>query len=145
MKKNANIIFISVFLSFCFLIGFVACDKNNVEKPLKDEKPLIAKESQKNISEIFKARLIASFCAYNIVQIQDSAFYSYGMDWTDSQGNTYQHVFSVSNYCDFATANLKVDETFDCKIVEKATVENCIVCMGFMETPPLLYNINVVK
>ena len=67
------------------------------------------------------------------------------MDWTDSQGNAYQHVFSVRNHCDFATANLKADETFNCKIVEKAIVEDCIVCMGFMETPPLHHNINVVK
>ena len=132
------------FIIFCFLIGFAACEKN--ENTLnKDKNLLSAKGQQKDISKTFKARLKTSFCAYSIVQIQDSAFYSYGMDWTDSQGNTYKHVFSVKNYCDFDTANLKVDETFDCKIVEKATVENCIVCFGFMETPPLLHNINVVK
>lgn len=144
MKKNASAIIMSVFLFFCILIGLVACEKNMEEKP-RNENPLTAKDRQNKISKIFKARLITSFCAYNIVQIQDSAFYNYGMDWTDSQGNAHQHVFSVRNHCDFGTANLKVNETFDCKIVEKALVEDCIVCLGFMETPPLHHNINVVK
>lgn len=40
MKKNASPIIRTVFLSFCFLIGLVACDKD------KDETPLTAKEKQ---------------------------------------------------------------------------------------------------
>lgn len=137
MKKNASTIFRTVFLSFCFLFTLAACNKNNDEKVLKDR--------ENKTSGCFKARFIGSFCSYNIVQIQDSAFYRYGMDWTDSQGKTYQHVFSVKNYCDFGSANLKINEIFNCKIVEKATIESCVVCLGFMETPPLLHNINVVK
>lgn len=144
MKKNASAIIMSVFLPFCFLIGLVACEKNMEEKP-RIENVLTPKEGQNKTSKIFKARLLASFCAYNIVQIQDSTFYNYGMDWTDSQGNAYQHVFSVRNHCDFGAANLKVNETFDCKIVEKAIVEDCVVCLGFMETPPFLHNIYIVK
>lgn len=142
MKRNANTIIKTLLLPFCVLLVFTACNKH--EAPLnKSENPLAAKGTQRNTSEIFKARLISSFCAYNIVQIVDSAFYNYGMNWTDSQGKTYQHVFAVKNYCDFGTANLKVNETFKCEIVEKAKVEDCIVCLGFMETPPLQYNIIV--
>lgn len=140
MKKNANGIIVSVLM--CFI--FTACNKN--ENSLKKNKnSLVTKEKQNINSKIFKAKLITSFCAYNIVQIQDSDFFSYGMNWTDPQGKTYQHVFSVKNYCDFAAVNLKADETFNCKIIEKATIEDCVVCMGFMETPPLYHNINIVK
>ena len=138
MKKNAHAIIMPVFLPLCILIGFVACENKMKNEPT-------AKVGQNKTSEIFKTKLIASFCAYNIVQIQDSAFYNYGMDWTDSQGRPYQHVFSVKNHCDFARANIKVNEAFDCKIVDKASDVNCSVCEGFMETPPLHHNINVVK
>lgn len=143
MKKKATGLMPFVLLIY-ISISIIACEKK-VEEKSKDENSLTGKERQNKTSKTFKARLITSFCAYNIVQIVDSSLHNYGMDWTDSQGNAYQHVFSVSNHCDFGTANLKVNETFDCKIVEKAIVEDCIVCMGFMETPPLLHNISVVK
>ena len=121
----------------CCFIGLASCERSN--------KSLTIKDGQKNISTIFKPQLKTSFCAFNIVQIKDSAFFNYGVSWTDAQGKTYQYVFSIKNYCDFTAVNLKADETFDCKIIEKANNENCIVCMGFMETPPLYHSINIVK
>jgi len=145
MKKNASAIFRTVFLFFCFSIVLAACDKNTDEKFVKDEKSLTAKDKQNKPAGIFKARHIGSFCAYTIVQIQDSAFYSYGMEWTNSIGQTYHNVFSVKNHCDFTKSNLKINESFNCKIVENAVTENCMVCLGFMETPPLQHNINVVR
>ncbi len=93
----------------------------------------------------FKAKLLASFCAFHIVQIQDSAYYNQGMDWTDSQGKQYQHVFAVKNHCDFAKANIKAGDIFSCTILKEDGDANCVVCMGFMETPPLQKNVKVVN
>ena len=121
------------FIPICILICFVSCHPN-------------AKHvQQKNIAKTFKSKLIVSFCAFNIVQIQDSAFYHHGTEWTNAQGVTYQHVFTVKNYCDFSTTNVKIDELFNCIIVEKPTIESCNVCMGFMEAPSLQHCITVVK
>ena len=89
------------FIPICILICFVSCHPN-------------AKHvQQKNIAKTFKSKLIVSFCAFNIVQIQDSAFYHHGTEWTNAQGVTYQHVFTVKNYCDFSTTNVKIDEIFN--------------------------------
>lgn len=93
----------------------------------------------------FKAKLLASFCAFHIVEIQDSAYYDQGMDWTDSQGKQYKHVFAVKNHCDFAKANVKTGDVFTCKILSRDSETNCAVCMGFMETPPLQKNIEAVQ
>jgi hypothetical protein len=102
-------------------------------------------EKEEESSGVFQAKLLASFCAFHIVEIQDSAFYTHGMDWTDSRGKVYQHVFAVRNYCEFAKANIQTGQTFNCTIIEKVTDENCAVCLGFMETPPLGQNIKVVR
>jgi hypothetical protein len=93
----------------------------------------------------FKAKLVASFCAFHIVEIQDTAFYGQGMDWTDSKGKKYEHVFAVKNHCDFAQAGLKAGDVFICKILTEEGANNCAVCMGFMETPPLQKNVKVMS
>jgi hypothetical protein len=93
---------------------------------------------------VFKARLVASFCAYNIVEIQDESYYGSGMNWKDAGGKEYKNVFAVSNFCDFAKNGLKVNDVFYCRIIERPLNEGCAVCMGFMETPPLSRNIEVV-
>ena len=124
-------------LILCCFIGLTSCDSG-------DDRVII-KDGQKNISSTFKAQLKTAFCAFNIVQIKDSAFFNYGMTWTDALGKTYEHVFSVENHCDFNNEQIKVDEIFNCRIVDKAIVDTCIACMGFMETPKLLHNIQVIK
>lgn len=125
-----NIFFITPCILACCL---VSCQPNAKNVP------------QKNIPQTFQSKLIASFCAYNIVQIQDSAFYHYGTEWTNTEGVTFQHVFAVKNHCDFSTAKLKINDTFSCQVVEKPTIENCDVCMGFMEVPKVQHFISVVK
>ncbi|WP_407526568.1 hypothetical protein PDL71_05700 [Lacibacter sp. MH-610] len=94
---------------------------------------------------VFKAKLIASFCAYNIVEIQDKNYFNLGMTWTSPSGTVYNNVFTVSNYCDFNAKGIKVNELFDCRILEKETQDGCGICYGYMETPPLNRNIEVVK
>ena len=92
----------------------------------------------------FKAKLVASFCAFQIVQITDADGKGKGMDWTDPSGKELKNVFTVKNHCDFGTAGLKVGDSFTAVIVEEPQVINCAVCMGFMETPPLQWNIKVI-
>lgn len=94
----------------------------------------------------FNAKLVASFCAYQIVQILDTDGKDQCMmDWKDSSGKQYTNVFTVNNHCDFATAGLKVGDTFSAVIVEEPTITNCAVCLGYMETPPIKWNIKVVE
>ena len=124
-------------LILCCFIGLTSCDIGDNRVTIKD--------GPKNISATFKAQLKTSFCAFNIVQIKDSTFFNYGMSWTDALGKTYQHVFSVEYHCDFNKEHIKVDEIFNCRIVDKAIVDTCVACMGFMETPKFLYNIRVIK
>ncbi len=92
----------------------------------------------------FRAKLVASFCAFHIVQIEDADGKGRGMDWTDPSGKQYKNVFTVKNYCDFGKTGLKVGDNFTAIIVEEPQDTNCAVCMGFMETPPLQWNIKVL-
>ena len=137
MSKRFSKLIKLIALILCCFIGLASCESS--------DKSLTIKDGQKNISTTFKAQLKTSFCAFNIVQIKDSAFFNYGMVWTDALGKTYEHVFSVKNHCDFNKEYIKVDETFYCRIVDKAIVDTCVACMGFMETPKFLYNIRVIK
>ncbi|HEX4958168.1 MAG TPA: hypothetical protein VFV46_08315 [Lacibacter sp.] len=94
---------------------------------------------------VFKAKLVASFCAYNIVEIQDKSFYGLGMNWKASNGTEYKNVFAIANFCDFAKHGLKVNDVFNCRVIERPLAESCAVCMGYMETPPLNRNIELVQ
>ncbi|QNA45736.1 hypothetical protein [Lacibacter sediminis] len=93
----------------------------------------------------FKAKLLASFCAFHIVQIEDADGKGRGMDWTDPSGKEYKNVFTVKNHCDFGKTGIKVGDTFKAVIIDKPVETNCAVCMGFMETPPFQWNIRVVE
>ena len=144
MKQKISLSKSLIIITLGMTINFASCHRiaKNSEKQLK---PINNNVEQKNITKPFKSKLIASFCAYHILQIQDSAFYKYGMEWRDAQGIAYQNVFTVKNHCDFSITKLKIGETFSCEIVKKPTIENCNVCMGFMEAPSLQQIISVVK
>lgn len=90
----------------------------------------------------FKAKLLASFCAFHIVQIEDGK--GLGMDWTDPSGKEYKNVFTVKNHCDFGLAGLKVGDKFTAIIMDKPIEATCAGCDGFMETPPLQWNIKLI-
>lgn len=96
--------------------------------------------SAKKLNGTFKAKLVASLCSQHIVEIEDSSFYTLGIDWKE-----YKHVFAVNNHCDFIKTPLKVGDIFTCKIMKAAIQENCISCEAFMETPELKRNIEVVQ
>lgn len=102
-------------------------------------------EKQEKTEGVFKVKLVASFCAYNIVEIQDKSFYGLGMNWKAPNGTAYKNVFAIANFCDFAKHGLKANDVFNCRVIERPLAESCAVCMGYMETPPLNRNIEVVK
>jgi hypothetical protein len=112
---------------FTAMLVFVACSKLF---PPKDS---------------FKAKLIASFCAFHIVQIEDGDKKGYGMDWTSPSGQQYKNVFAVKNHCDFVKAGLKVGDSFTAAIVDEPGDKACAVCFGYMDTPPLQWNIKVIQ
>lgn len=93
----------------------------------------------------FTAKLVASFCSYNMVEITDSRFKNAGMNWKDATGKQYNNVFTVKNFCDFDKAGLKTGDTFTAILVDSATEAGCGVCMGYLETPPLQLTIQVVE
>ena len=130
-------------LLFCVVIFSISCERNQHIQG-GDKKTLSFNGQQSDTAKLFRVRLVASFCAFHIVQIKDSAFYSYGMNWTNAQGKEYQHVFSIKNHCDFMSAHVKTGENFTCCIVDKDTVTNCSFCEGFLDSPPLRHNIRVV-
>jgi hypothetical protein len=101
--------------------------------------------SSKKLSDTFKAKLVGSICGHHIVEVADSKFYNLGTTWKNSDGKSYEHVFTVNNHCDFVKAQLKDGDMFTCEIVDKATEENCITCEAYMETPGLKRNVRVVK
>ncbi len=92
-----------------------------------------------------KMKLVASFCAFHIVEIQDAAYSNYGTDWTNSQGTSYKNVFAVKNHCDFVQSGIKTGDVFTASITEKIEDSTCAVCMGYMETPPLQHAIKVYR
>ncbi|MEJ8818430.1 hypothetical protein [Lacibacter sp. H407] len=112
------------FIAVVFLLQ--ACDKESLPKG------------------IFKARLVDSFCSFYIVQIVDAKGNAKAMDWTNSAGIHYQNVFTVKNFCEFGAAGVTEGELFTAEIAGETEGPGCGVCMGFMETPPLQWNIKVI-
>jgi hypothetical protein len=102
-------------------------------------------DKAENLKGVFKAKLVASFCAYNIVEIQDKAYFDLGMNWTAPNGTVYKNVFAIANFCDFAKNGVKVNDAFNCRVIERPLAESCATCMGYMDTPPLNRNVEVVK
>ena len=89
MRYIATQSFILYLLIFCVVIGSVSCERNQDIQHDK-KKTLSFNRQQSDTEKLFKARLIVSFCAFHIVQIEDSAFYGYGMNWTNAEGKEYR-------------------------------------------------------
>jgi len=83
----------------------------------------------------FQVRVVASFCAYTILEIQDPEYSELGMDWKQ-----FKNVFTVANPCDLPEG-MQVDMSYKCRVIEKPIIGNCIQCTGFMETPPLVMDV----
>ena len=122
-------LFLPLLLFFFAFTSFDGCKKSALDtKPVKKDSTYAE----------FKIKIVAQFCAYTIVEIQDEEYYSLGMDWEQ-----YKHVFTVENPCDLPAA-LKVGDVVGCRIIPQPINTSCVVCMGFMETPPLKSSILVI-
>ena len=117
-------------LLFCVVIFSVSCERNQHIQG-DEKKTLSFNRQQSDTAKLFGVRLIASFCAFHIVQIKDSSFYSYGMNWTNAQGKEYQHVFSIKNHCDFVKAHVKAGENFTFSIDDKPLLPIAVFARGF--------------
>jgi hypothetical protein len=115
-----------------FLAGLAAIAFNGCEK----DQPL---------TSVFKAKYVAGMCGQDIVEILDRNYYDKGIIWSNTNGQKFEHVFTVKNHCDFSKASLNTGEVFNCQIIAKPGVNECVVCMAFMETPPKTWNVKVVK
>jgi hypothetical protein len=87
----------------------------------------------------FEVKVVATLCAYTIVEVQTPQLQQLGIDWEQ-----YKHVFKVGNPCDLP-ADLKVGDVLKCYLIEKPIVEQCVFCRAFLETPSLSRNIKVVQ
>ena len=92
-----------------------------------------------------RLKLLASTCAHHVVQIQDSAFYDWGINWTNSQGTSYEHVFTVQNHCEFVRAGIRAGEEFTARVVRNAQGDGCVTCLAYLETPPLAHSLRVER
>lgn len=121
-----------LFLSLFFIVGCIKPKPTHCrpENPITDNP---------KTGNTFKVKVERQFCAYTILSIQDPDYYTKGVNWED-----LQHVFSVGNFCDLPS-NLVVGEVYNCAIIDKPVKEDCIVCMGFMDTPPLKYNVLLTR
>ncbi len=107
---------------------------------------LIRCEKEQPITKTFKAKFVAGMCGQIIIEILDSNYYDKGMNWTNSSGQLYHHVFTVRNPCDLNPSTLNVGgDIFDCVLIASPDKTNCITCLAYMETPPKTWNIKVKK
>ncbi len=102
-------------------------------------------EKEQALTETFKVKFIAGMCGQNIIEILDSNYYDKGINWTNTNGQSFKNVFSVQNHCDFELANLKAGDVFNCRLIAGPGKRGCTVCMAYMEIPPKAWNVKVVK
>ena len=83
-----------------------------------------------------KGKVIRITCASTTIQILDSAFYNLGETWTmNGTSNTYEHIATVANKCEFPDA-LHEGDIFNFKIINEADANNnCAVCAMY-DYPP---------
>ncbi|MFT3843753.1 MAG: hypothetical protein QM725_01775 [Lacibacter sp.] len=114
------------------LAGFMTAGLNSCEK-------------QTNLTGQFQAKYVAGLCGQDIIQVLDTAYFEKGMNWTNRAGESFTHVFTVANHCEFAASGIKVGETFTCVLVDSSSSNSCAVCKAYMETPPKSWNIKVTR
>lgn len=98
---------------------------------------------------VLKGKLvIKEICSHYVVQVMngnlDTSLVSNG--WRDDKRNkTYDNVFTVSNRCGFAAANLNEGDEFEFTIDKNPPPEDCLVCMAYYPTPDKKNVIKVIK
>ncbi|HEY0679202.1 MAG TPA: hypothetical protein VGD17_13015 [Chitinophagaceae bacterium] len=102
-----------------------------------------------NPDGILKGKLvIKEICSHFVVQVTNGNLDTsvVANNWKDEKRNkTYNNVFTVSNRCGFAAANLNEGDEFEFRIDKNPPPEDCIVCMAYYETPPKRNAIRIVK
>ena len=89
---------------------------------------------------VLKGKLvIGEICSHFVVQVLnaklDTSVVTNGWH-DDKRDKIYDNVFTVSNRCAFAAADLKEGEEFEFIIDKNPAAEDCAVCMAFYATPP---------
>ena len=88
---------------------------------------------------VLKGKLvIKELCGHYVVQVLnaklDGSLVANG--WRDDKRNTtYDNVFTVSNRCGFANANLDEGAEFEFMFDKNPPPEDCLVCMAYYPTP----------
>ena len=104
MRHIATTSSILYLLLFYVVIGSAGCQGN--EHIQGDEKKTLSYHRQQNdTAKLFKARLIASFCAFQIVKIEDSLLQLWD-EPDNALGKKYQHVFTIKHHCEFVNAHV---------------------------------------
>ncbi|HEX2682590.1 MAG TPA: hypothetical protein VHL77_01580, partial [Ferruginibacter sp.] len=88
---------------------------------------------------VMKGRLVVKeICSHFVVEVLnaklDTSIVSNGWH-DDKRDKIYDQVFTVSNRCGFAAANLKEGDEFEFTFDKEPPAENCAVCMAFYPTP----------
>lgn len=98
--------------SAILIIALSACNSDDVIPP-----------------DCFEVKVIESYCTGDaILQIITPAAQAFGQSWTNSDGETYDHVFSTRFPCSFQSARLS--QTFSVKLTaELEEPDDCVRCL----------------
>lgn len=98
--KPKIIFYITLLLIVCLTSYYqgIKNAENNVQLTTKNA-------DKTKITRAFESKLIAPFCAYNIVQLQDSAFHNNGMEWTEPKANPNNMFLQLRTIATFLQLN----------------------------------------
>ncbi|HYC28639.1 MAG TPA: hypothetical protein VEB42_07480 [Chitinophagaceae bacterium] len=88
---------------------------------------------------VLKGKLVVKeLCSHFVVEVLnsklDTSIVTNGWH-DDKRDKIYDNVFTVSNRCAFAAADLKEGDEFEFTFDKEAAPEDCAVCMAFYPTP----------
>lgn len=110
----------------CFTTIFSGCEKTEEEL----------------LQQCFKAKILDEICGTAVLQIQDPAYYQFGIDGYQLDGVTYDHVFSTELSC-ADLGSLQTNNTLlrgreiNIKILKQAQYDPaCIRCASLVLNAP---------
>lgn len=100
-------------------------------------------EEEEELQECFKVKILDEVCGTAVVQIQDEAYFKYGVNGYQPDGVTYDHVFSTELSC----ADLSRFKTFaaslrglvvDVKMLKQMEYDPaCVRCDAIVPNAPV--------
>lgn len=98
---------------------------------------------------VLKGKLVVKeLCSHFVVQVLnaklDTSIVANGWH-DDKRDKIYDNVFTVSNRCSFAAADLKEGDEFEFTFDKNPPAEDCAVCMAFYATPAKKNAVKVSK